>query len=190
MVDFYRKVEKIWDKISTYSEDVITQMWDIVKNYPKSIRVNPTLIKGVAKTIKRGLKSVDEMVNYANVPYINANTVEHILRGDGFNQGRHHISAVVADPNIQITHMVDKGNGYYKASLKQVGGSVDLTMNDKTFFPDDWSEFDVIDAIKSAHNSHPGLDDFGPNVEFVGQFNGRAIKIVKENGIIKTAFPF
>jgi len=133
------------------------------------------------------LKSVDDMVAHAGVPHINSNTVTHIFKGDGFSSGRHHISAVVADTDIQITHIIDKGDGFYKASLRKFGDPP-LTMDDKDFFPDNWDEFEVIDAIKSAYDSKPS-ENFKLNVVFDGIFNGKTIRIVKENGIIKSAYP-
>jgi hypothetical protein len=194
MVSFENKVSKIWDKIGTYAENVIESMWDIVKTYPKALRTNTDLIGGLAKTIKRGLKSIDDMAQYADdigASYLNQTSVRHILRGDGFNSGRHHISALVSDPTIQVTHIVDKGQGFYKASLRKATNPP-LTMDDKSFFPDDWSEYEEIDAIKEAYDSNPSkniLDTVTFEGTIVVDGINKTNKIVKENGIIKTAYP-
>lgn len=72
--------------------------WDVIKNCPFDIRTNPNILAGVKQALQRILKTVDELVTHANVPYITAETVEHIFRGSN-NSGVHHISALIADPD-------------------------------------------------------------------------------------------
>lgn len=170
-------------------------MWAIVKNYPKALRTNTDLIGGIAQTIKRGLKSLDDMADYAEsigATYLKQDRIKHILRGDGLNGGRHHISAVVDDPSIHVTNITDRGNGFYKARMrKEYPNGILVEMDSKDFFPDDWDEFETIDAIKSAYDSYPNpilMTD-----EFIGviKVNGQdvSIKIIIKNGNIHTAYP-
>jgi hypothetical protein len=153
LYNFCKKIDNIWDKINTYSTAVASKMWDIIKKCPESIRTNPTIISDLIKAVNRGAKSISDVVNHANVPWINSNSVTHIFRGDSFNGGRHHISALISDPTIKITHIKKRNSaGFYEVSL-QKSGNPPLTMEDKSFFPDIWDENRVVDAIKAAFNN-------------------------------------
>jgi hypothetical protein len=50
-----------------------------------------------------------------------------------------------------------------------------------------YREFEVIDAIKAAYDSNP-VKNIENTVTFIGQWQNMNIKIVKENGIIKSAY--
>lgn len=189
MYIFCKKIEKIWDKIQTYSSAVVEQMWNIVKNVPKELRTNTALIEGFCKAIKRGVKSIDELENYAQTigaNYINSSTIIHIFRGSN-NGGVHHISALVSDPNTYKIHgRVPTSNGCYKAIIYKNG--VPMTP-DKDFFPDDWDEYKVVEEIKYAWPNKTQIP--GDNFAYWGYLtNGQRIKIVlNTNGTIKTCFP-
>lgn len=99
----------------------------------------------------------------------------------------HHISALIADPDTYKIHdRVETANGCYKATIYKNG--VRMTP-DKDFFPDEWDENQVIDAIKEAYNNMNPIE--GDNFAYLGELaNGQIIKIVlNPNGTIKTAFP-
>ena len=72
-----------------------------------------------------------------------------------------HISALIADPNTyKITDRVATTNDCYKASISKNGTP---WATGKDFFPDDWNENKVVDAIKGARNNRK-QDDFDPQV--------------------------
>ncbi len=99
-----------------------------------AVRSNQLTMRSIRTALARGNKSVGDILTHAGgVLYINENTIIHIFRGDGFNAGRHHISALIEDQTIKLSHKVDLGDGFYRASLKKG----DLTMNDKSFWPDE-----------------------------------------------------
>ena len=67
-------------------------MWDIVSKYGDSLRKNsdslPDIMGGIAKTIKRGVKSLDDLDDYAKrigATFLTKDRIEHILRGEGWN---------------------------------------------------------------------------------------------------------
>jgi hypothetical protein len=149
-----------------------------------AVRSNQQTMLSIRTALARGNKNVGDILTHAGgVLYINENTIIHIFRGDGFNAGRHHISALIEDQTIKLSHKVDLGDGFYKASLKKG----DLTMNDKSFWPDEMDEFEIVDAIKAAYLSNP-IANIESTITFIGTWQGKNIKIVKEGGIIKSAF--
>ena len=81
--NLYKKIDKINDAIGNFAENVIEQMWNIVKTFPKELRTNVDLISGITKTINIGLKSIDEVM--ASIPDFTNMTparMKHILHGD------------------------------------------------------------------------------------------------------------
>jgi hypothetical protein len=76
-------------------------------------------------------------------------------------------------------------NGVRRGYLKTKNG----TWVEKTFFPDDWSDADIVDAIVEASKVHKPsiIDEFEKNVSR----NGKTLKIsgTLVNNLIYTAYP-
>ncbi|WP_236979435.1 EndoU domain-containing protein [Membranihabitans maritimus] len=172
-----------WRAINSY--DDLESAWRLLKNCDKPIRTNTSILDDVRKALQRGTKSVSSVVNHANVSYITSSTVQHIFRGSG-SGGVHHISALIADSDTYKIHSrVPTSNGCYKAEIYKNG--VKLTPN-KDFFPDEWDEYDVVDAIKEAYNNAVKLP--GDNNHWMGTSNGIDILMYKAlDGRIISAFP-
>jgi hypothetical protein len=185
MVDIWRRSDQIkaaWKSVKNYT--ALKNAWKFIQNCPRDIRTNSYILEGVRQALQRGIKNVDEMVTHANVSYINQATIEHVFRGSN-SGGVHHISALIADPNTyKIHNRTPTNNGCYKATIYKNG--VPMTP-DKDFFPDTWTENQVINAIKGAYNN---ATQIGNTNNWVGTSNGISIMIYKaQDGKIISAFP-
>jgi len=189
MYFFCKKVEKLWDVVSKYSNDVVSRMWDIVKTVPFELRTNKKVVEGFCKAIKRGNKTTAEMVVYAkDVDYLTNSGLSHIFRGTA-SGGVHHIAALVENPSLYKIHKrTPTSNGCYKATIYKNGVPM---AQDKDFFPDDWDEFKVIDEIKFAWPNKILIDEERDPYAYWGYMsNGQRIKIVlNSNGSLRTCFP-
>jgi Bacterial EndoU nuclease len=185
------KLKAVWKTVKNYS--YLKTAWKFLQNCPRSVRTNPEVLEGVRVALQRGFRSTSDLASYAaniGANYIDINTINHIFRGSN-NGGVHHISAVMSDQSTyKIMDRVDVGNGVYKAKVSKNG--VQMSSSDplgKTFFPDIWTENQVIDAIKGAWNTKVERKDLSFN-SFVGTHNGIQIQMFISNGKIISAFPY
>ena len=83
---------------------------------------------------------------------------------------------------------LNQGIKYRKVRLKkELGGEFVELGEEKTFFPDDWDEEEIIDAIKSAFDSR---QDVLNETYKIGTYNGFRIRLLfNSDGSFKTAFP-
>ncbi|MBP7273337.1 MAG: EndoU domain-containing protein [Saprospiraceae bacterium] len=176
LFDIFKKAPEIkaaWKAVKGYSIE-LKNAWKFLENCPRSTRVNPGFLQSVKSALNRSLHSINSLFNYAGVPYINTATIEHIFRGS-INGGVHHISALIADPDTyKIHNRVETRNGCYRATIYKNGVEMYSGHPDgKSFFPDQWSEQEVITAIKGAYiNKTPS----GGNV-YIGTYNGLQIRM-------------
>ena len=86
---------------------------------------------------------------------------------------------------------VPRNNGCYKAKVTKNGLEMYSPHPDgKSFFPDEWSEEQIIDAIKEAYNNAPTTPIQGTINSFIGTANGIQILFYKaSDGKIISAFP-
>ena len=187
MIDIWRKSDQIkaaWKTVKNYS--ALKAAWKFIQNCPHSVRTDPQILDGIRQALQRTLKTVDELVTHADVPYITAETVEHIFRGSN-NGGVHHISALMADPDTyKLVERVPTNMGCYKAKILKPDGSF---MYNKDFFPDTWSEEQVIDAIKQAWGNALPISTFGSNAKLGYSSNGIPILIFTSSGKITSVYP-
>jgi len=152
LIEFYKKVDKLADKVGAFADDVLEQMWDVAKKFPESVKLNPTLLEGLAKAAKRGVKSVNSIkAAVPNFTALSENAIEHIFRGNGGpTGGLHHISGILADSNKKILEVLEpNARGVYKARIEFPSGEVKW----KTFFPDSKSEIGIAKAIENVFDS-------------------------------------
>jgi len=101
--------------------------------------------------------------------------------------GVHHIAALVENPNLyKIQKRTPTSNGCYKATIYKNGIPM---AQDKDFFPDDWEEYQVIDAIKIAWSNKVFRPDLSNN-SYIGSYNGQKIQMYISNNTIISAFPY
>jgi len=124
---------------AVYKGDLVGA-WKFAIDCPREVRNNTAILEGIAAAIKRGPKSIEEIVSYANHPAITNKTVRHIFTGDS-GGGRHHISAILNDNNRKLVNRLEEtSEGFYGAVFSSGGR--------KSFWPDSWDEFRVIDELK------------------------------------------
>ena len=156
-------------------------------NCPKEIRTDPNILAKVRAAIDRGVKSLDELVSHANVPYIDESTIQHIFRGDATpGGGLHHISGLIADQNYKILERVPTQLGCYKAKLLKPDGQ---EVYNKDFFPDDWDELKVIDELKISWSNKEPKPEWGSGTYLGYSSDGIPMIIQTNNGKIKSAYP-
>jgi len=181
--EFYKKVDRIWDKISGYAENVLEEMWDIVSKYPESIRINSELIGSISNAINRGLKTIDDvMVSIPGFSEMTELRLEHILHGDETG-GLHHVSGLINNIDNNVSHYFPQdANGVYK-----------IIFNGKssTMFPDSMDEIEVATSIQYIFDNFP-VDEIADGKPFIeGLYNNMEIRIdLFTDGTIKTAYPF
>ena len=107
--------------------------------------------------------------------------MRHIFRGET-SGGRHHISAILNDNNRQLTNRLEEtAEGFY--------GAVFSTGERKSFWPDSWDEFRVIDELKYVMNNNP-INEPGTNIWRASTQSGQLIEYyLHPNGHIISAFP-
>ena len=116
------------------------------------IRVKTNVLESISTALQRGIKDVPDVVNHANHPSIVTYTVEHIFRGHGTNGGRHHISALIADPSRKLVDRLNEtADGFYEAVIKRSDGSTST----KSFWPDTWDENKIMDELKQIMANNP-----------------------------------
>ncbi|MBL7828933.1 MAG: EndoU domain-containing protein [Saprospiraceae bacterium] len=184
---------KHWDEVvvawkTTKAYGVMQAGWKLLVNCPKEIRTDPEILAKVKAAIDRGVKSLDDMVNHANVPTIifRNSAVEHIFRGSN-GGGVHHISALVDNPGYKIFGRTDTGLGCYKARVQKPDGT--FFEPDKDFFPDDWDEFKVIDEIRHAYGNKNKLPGNNNHWEGTASNGKKILMYIDSNDKIITAFP-
>ena len=133
--------------------------------------------------LQRGLNSVDDIVAHANDPAITHETVRHILRGD--SGGRHHITAIIND-NVRrlVDRVSETSDGFY--------GAIFSTSGRKSFFPDTWSEYRVMDELKHVMNNSIRVSISGTSEIWRGTTTGgQVVEYIRfaNNGRIITAYP-
>lgn len=174
-----------YNALKRIEEDALLPGYAFIYDCPnQAIRTNITTLEGLTQAISRGIKSIEEVVTYANHSAITDATIRHLFRGDG-GGGRHHITAILND-NIRrlIDRKSETANGYY--------GAVFSTGSKKSFWPDTWDEFDVVDDIKYVLNNDPELyQQLSYGAIYRGQAqNGQLIEYLMHNdGHMVTAYP-
>jgi len=190
MTSFVVKIKKIWDKIEVYAESVIEQMWDILKKYPDEIRINADLIEGIAKLIKNGLKSIDEIMgSIPTFTQMSPSRMKHIPHGDATG-GLHHVSGLVNDPSKKIIDILPPDSkGVYKVKIEGQSGW-------NSMFPNSKSEIGVAKSIQNVHDNpinhavNIPNDPFGRKKIIGTDSQGIELEIITEsNGIIVSSFP-
>lgn len=183
--DFYHiglKINKIWDKVEVFAENVLEQMWSIVSKYGSEIRLNSDLIESICKAIQRGLKSIDDVMESV-LPFAEMTTdrLRHILHGDATG-GLHHASGLINDPSRVVSH-------YFPKDSKGVYRIIHNGKN-STMFPDDWDELYTANAIKQVFGNNPVVEIASGKPQINGFFEGVEIRIdLFTDGTIKTAYP-
>lgn len=194
MYDYYNKVEKVWNKIEGFAENVIEQMWNIVKSYPSSLRTNTDLIGGIAKAIKRGLKTIDEVMEA--IPGFTAmsnSRMKHILHGDT-GGGLHHASGLVNDPSKKVVEMVSPNSkGVYRVKYQYVDADGVPAEKWSSMFPNNKSEIQVAKSIENVFDNPVSEEviDNGVNRLLKGtDSTGVPIEIITDiNYNVITAYP-
>lgn len=153
---FYTKISRIWDKVGSFGEAAIEQMWTIVKRYPKALWTNSDLMSSIAKAIHRGIKSIDEvMASITGFTQMSNQKMKHILHGDATG-GLHHASGLVNNPAIKvIDHLPPTltSKGVYKVKIELPNGQQKW----KDMFPDNKSEIGTAKSIQNVFNN-PSTD--------------------------------
>lgn len=185
---FMVKVNRIWNKIDSFAETAIEQMWDIVKKYPEALRINPDLIGGIAKAINRGIKSIDEvMESIPGFTKMSSQRMKHILHGDA-GGGLHHASGLVNNSAINvIEHIPPNAKGVYKIRYELPNGQTKLS----SMFPDSKSEIGVAKSIENVFNnpSEDIIDGVGRKLTGTDSA-GIPIEIITDSNYnIITAYP-
>ncbi|CAG9611989.1 Ribonuclease [Bacillus rhizoplanae] len=130
----------------------------------------------------------DKYKSHPNSIYKNNGTVEHIFHGNinskGSAGGYHHVSMMGEGEILNITKQPNK-YGVYEAKVT-VNGVVKVPTS--TFFPDEWSRVEVLQAIKEAYNNKVYT---GRKNSYIGTTsNGMKITMfIDSNGRIISAFP-
>ncbi len=151
--------------------------WDFVVGCPSVTRLNNAVLENLSIAIQRGAKNLDEIVTHANHPAITNKTVQHIFRGDS-GGGRHHISAILDD---NARRLVDTSEGFYGAVFSSGGR--------KSFRPDSWDEFKIMDELKYVLNNNPSNIP-GTNIWNGNTQSGQLIEYyLHADGHIISAFP-
>ncbi|MEZ4927866.1 MAG: EndoU domain-containing protein [Saprospiraceae bacterium] len=188
LYDLWRHSDEVlaaWKLTKGYG--VLQAGWKFLINCPKEIRTDPNILAKVKAAIERGVKSIDELIVYANVPYINQNTIEHIFRGDGTpGGGKHHISALIADDSYKLVERVPTQAGCYKAKILKPDGQF---LYNKDFFPDDWDELKLVDELKVAWENKTLKPEWGSGTYLGTTSEGIPVIIQTDNGKIKSAYP-
>ncbi|MCB9313908.1 MAG: EndoU domain-containing protein [Lewinellaceae bacterium] len=132
--------------IETFGDDGV-KAWEFAFNCPTTIKTNTNVLEGLSAAIQRGIKPIDDVVSHANHPAITDKTVKHIFRGDS-GGGRHHISAILNDDARKLVDRISEtSEGFYGAVFSSGGR--------KSFWPDSWDEFRVMDELKYVMNNNP-----------------------------------
>jgi len=95
--------------------------------------------------------------------------------------GVHHIAALVENPSVYKIHKrteIPNSSGCYRAKIYKNGVEMHSSHPDgKSFFPDSWDEYKVIDAIKGAWGNKERDDGNA----FIGTYNGLEIRMFIQN---------
>ncbi len=186
--DFYKKTERIWDKIGNFTEAAIQQMWTIVKAYPKALWTNADLMGSIAKAIHRGIKPISEvMTSIPGFTQMSSQRMTHILHGDATG-GLHHASGLVNNPTIQVLeHLPPNAKGVYKIKVQLPNGQQKW----KDMFPDSKSEIAVAKSIQNVFdNPSENILDGASRILKGTDSAGVPIEIVTDlNYTIITAYP-
>ncbi|MEI4801987.1 EndoU domain-containing protein [Bacillus sp. FJAT-51639] len=130
----------------------------------------------------------DKYKSHPNSIYKNNGTVEHIFHGNinyrGEAGGYHHESMMAKGKIRSITEPKDR-HGVYKAEVEVDGIPKDL---ESTFFPEEWSRVEVLQAVKEAYNNKTYS---GRRNKYIGvTSSGMKISMfIDSNGRIISAFP-
>ena len=147
-------------------------------------RKNINILKSFKNALNRGVKSLDEVTSYAKNldSRFTSYTVRHLFRGDR-GGGRHHISAIINDVRRQIRKITNlTEEGFYEVEFT-TGGK-------KSFWPNEWDEFKVLDEIKYVLENKTDLELIRENT-YLGKSNsGQYIGIyINTEGKVISAFP-
>ena len=158
--------------------------WKFTFECPFTIRTNTDVLEGISTALERGVKEIPDVLNHSNIPEIVEYTVSHIFRGHGSNGGRHHISAIIGDDTRKLAdRLKENAEGFYEAVFSNG--------KKKSFWPDTWDEFKVVDEIEHAFGNKVYKPELSPNTWEGTTTGGQKIRMfIKESdGSIISAFP-
>jgi len=126
--------------------------WEIVSHRSTVLRRNTNVLDDLSTAIQRGSKEVSDILAHANHSDITTYTIEHIFRGHGNNGGRHHISSLLSDNTRSLVDRIQEtADGFYVAMIKRADG----TVKPKSFWPDAWDEYKIMDELKYVMANNP-----------------------------------
>lgn len=154
--------------------------WNFIYGCPQMIRRNADILRGINGALQRGVKEVSDVLDHGNIQEITDYTVTHIFRGHGANGGRHHISSIIGDPDRKLVDRLhETTDGFYEAVFSNG--------NKKSFWPDQWDEFKVIEEIEYAFPNKRFLN--GNTWEGFTSSGQKIWMYLRPDGSIISAFP-
>lgn len=182
LVSTARKTGKVLDAGSvTKTNKLLKQadnVDDVVDVGKKTLKHSDKYVKAAKKSIT----SVDDLKALAKDTKIYAqNTIEHIFYGN--KKGGMHYKGLKG-ANGKIKKIVDAKNefGVYGAEV-MVGGKIKYS----TFFPDNWTPKQVLDAIDEAF--HNGVKNVKGQLEYTLESGMKMVVNLDKNGQIISAYP-
>ena len=138
------------------------------------------------------MKSIDNLKNTEN---FTEGALEHIFEGEINRRGRavgfHYEGVITAKGKIiEGTKSIPDNFGIYTGKVEINGVQKIANGGMSTFFPENWTAQDVVDAINEAFNNKQFVQ--GTRNTFIGEFrNGMQIEMYIDNGTNKiiSAFP-